>query len=110
NYQMSNYSRDGLYIRVKYTKNGIVVFNSLNSSAADYMLSGGSFRVPTNTNKYYLLYLDPNMTPGAAKCWVDISYVSSMAQPQIVCDMYYEPMLDTAIAPILPLQMTFLKM
>jgi hypothetical protein len=110
NYRMSNYYRDGIYMRVKYTKNGLVVFNSLNSNAADYMISGGSFRAPTNTNKYHMLYLEPNMVPGGAKCWVDISYFLSMGQPQLNWNMYYEPMLDTAVPPILPLQMTFIKM
>ncbi len=111
NDNLSNYFEDNLYIRFKYTKNGLVIFNTLDNlnSTQDYFLSLGSLRITTNINKFHMLYLEPGIERGASNLWLDAEYFPNNGTPLLHWNVHYEPMLTTAIAPQMPLNMVFIK-
>ena len=102
---------DELNIEFKFTQNGAVIFNTFGENRT-YYISGLRFQIPSNTNKYRLLYLEPTQKPLKAYQYVDIEYIpnTSGGQPQLNWDVSSDPKSVSYIPPIMPLNMVFTKL
>lgn len=106
------YFKDNLEIRCKYTKNGIVEFDTnAPQDINDYnRMLGGLFDEPTNVNKYQFLYSEPNFNP-LNKYYLNIQYVLAPlgGLPQLQWTTSFEPAELDPAPPRLPLNMLFTK-
>lgn len=106
------YFEDNLEVRCKYTKNGIVEFDTHAPSinGVSNRMFGGLFDEPTNLNKYRLLYYEPNFGP-LNKYYLNIQYVLAPlgGLPQLQWTTSFEPAELDPAPPRLPLNMLFTK-
>jgi hypothetical protein len=106
-----NFYDDELYIEFKYTQNGAVIFNTFGENRT-YYISGLRFQVPSNTNKYRLLYLEPSQRQFKAYQYVDIEYIPNTigGQPQLNWLVFSDPKSIDYLHPIMPMNMVFTKL
>ena len=102
---------DELYIEFKFTQNGVVIFDTFSENRT-YFISGLRFEIPTNTNKYHLLYREPTQKYFKARQYLDIEFIPNTTggQPQLSWTVSYEPTSIDPLPPIMPMNMIFTKL
>jgi len=68
--------KDELISKFKYTRNGVVIYNTY-TSLRNYNISGGFFKFPNNTNKIKLYYSEPDVTYRTIQSQLELEYVPS---------------------------------
>jgi len=108
-HNFGNYFQDQICIQFKYTKNGVILINTLNNSAYNYLISGGRFKNPNNVNQIHFIYLEPNQDFENKHQWLDIEYLSTLNGPQLHWVAFFEAFTIETLAPKMPLDMVFVK-
>ncbi|WP_162927066.1 DUF6705 family protein [Flavobacterium psychrotrophum] len=107
-YRGGNYSRDIIYARLKYTKNGQVIFNTLNESGLSDYISGSSFLNPQNTNKIKLIYWEPDAPGSNYKAWLYLEFMPG-TPAQLKWHMEWQALDENIDPPKMPENMIFTK-
>ena len=82
----SNATKDCLSATYKYYENGILIYDIDNPDSQ--LIYGGQFRDPTDTNKYHLLYGEPNSNTRKFYYNFNIEYLlNSGGTPQLKWDV-----------------------
>ena len=102
-----SYFSDEIYGRVKLTKNGQVVFNTLNSPGISDYLTGISVN-QENNNKLFLSYDEPIPPYGNYKCYAHAVYAAT-TPAQLTWDMDCYAIEANAVLPQLPRDMVLTK-
>jgi len=66
--------KDELVSRFKYTKNGVVIYNTYPTLKTNDIF-GGFFMFPNNTNKIRLQYYEPGVTYRTIESQLDLEYI-----------------------------------
>jgi len=103
------FNRDELCIQFKYTKNGVILINTINNNGYNYLISGGRFKNPQNTNQLHFMYLEPGQDFENKHQWLDIEYLSTLNGPQLHWVAFFEAFTIETLAPKMPLNMIFIK-
>ncbi|WP_395062244.1 DUF6705 family protein [Flavobacterium sp.] len=106
-----NYYEDVINILFKYTKNNVVIFDTI-SSNINYYIFGEGFWEIDNFNKHHFRYWEPNQDRFGIYQTVDIEYIPvNVGQPQLNWVAKYEPKDSyTASPPEMPMNMVFTKL
>ncbi|WP_162927064.1 DUF6705 family protein [Flavobacterium psychrotrophum] len=107
-YPGANYSRDIIDARVKYSKNGQVIFNTLNSNEIMYDIYGSSFLNPQNTNKIRLLYSEPDAPGAKYRAWLYLEFMPG-TPAQLKWHMEWQALDENIDPPKMPENMIFTK-
>jgi len=108
NHNFGNYHKDQLYIKFKYTKNGLVIINTLNTGNNNYLISGGRFKNADSINQIHLLYIEPGQTEGNRQ-WLNLEYQQTLTGPKLHWTAKYEVLTSVTVPPKMPLDMVFTK-
>ena len=102
-----NYFSDEIYGRVKLTKNGQVMYNTLTGVGMSHYLIGISVN-QENNSKLFLSYNEPIVPNRHNKCYVDILYAPT-TPAQLTWEMDWYKYDETGTAPKMPLDMVLTK-
>ena len=101
----SFYVVDNLYIEFKYTQNGSVIFDTFSPNRS-YLIGGGKFRFPNDTNKCHFLYTEPTQEEYDSFQWLDVEYIPNLSgQSQLKWEVH----INDRYTPQMPLNMIFTK-
>lgn len=108
NESYGRYHKDDIYVQFKYTKNGVILINTLNNSGYNHLIFDGHFKKSENINQIHILYIEPGQTEGNRQ-WLDIEYIESTTGPKLHWIATYEVLTSVVTPPKMPLDMTFIK-
>lgn len=112
NINVSNYKRDELRTKIKYIKNGVLIFETFSDNAKHIYISGGFFPNPGETDKINMIYSEPdeaNLMDKRRYERLKLNYINDLGVEKLEWKLWWQPLQDSCPIPKIPTDIILIK-
>ncbi|MCU4190132.1 hypothetical protein M9Q43_13295 [Flavobacterium sp. HXWNR29] len=112
NVSFSNFNRDELRTKIKYIKNGMLIFDTFSDITKHIYVSGGFFPNPTETDKINMSYTEPDEAHLIDKRRYErlkLNYINDLGVEKLEWKLWWQPLQDSCPLPKIPTDIILIK-